>query len=354
MSLKNLSLYRSVIEDAVCTYPNYVAHTVKQLPDNRFNFTISVKGHQHPALLNVINLTDGNTTLNTEVGRNKQLSSSIAEHISLCCSLPNIESKRLYIKEMSDQDFRIFLDFISAEKKLKISEPKQIQNGQSYLLSWTEGGHVHITRYNTKSFSVQGNSNHVKEKLIEILTQVLPFKEVIAVQMESLEVNVTSDQVVAETEAIMPIAFKELGDTLVAIISPSIALRTVNIDLADYSAFTFPLLRGIEGVLRMILPRFGIIVGENVGAVFNKLNNGTFELQLAHRTKIPDVGIIRLIDELYNMYYIERHTTFHTNINVQTSRIIEDKDEALKIIDEGISNIEDLYIKVSNANLQAI
>lgn len=354
MSLKDLSLYRASIEESVKGFPGYLSHKVDKLPNDRYNFIIDVKGQKYPAMINIINLQDGNTTLNTTVGKNKELSNEISEHISKCCQLPIIPSKNLYLKEMSDEDFASFLEYVDAETELSITGPRQLKNAEQYQLSWIEGGHVHINWFKTKAFSVQGNSNHVKEKILEILTQVLPFEDVITAQLESLEVNITTDQVLAETETLMPLSFSNLGDTVIAIISPSIAFKTLDIELTDYSAFTFPVLRAIEGVLKLVFQHFGINFGENIGSVYDRLDNGSYELQTAHRAVIPSVGILRLINELYNMYHSERHTIFHTNILVQTSRVVEDKEEAVKIIDDGIGKIEELFTQMKNANIQTI
>jgi len=353
MSLKSLYLYREAIEQAVQSYPDYLEHKIDTHPGNRYNFKITIKG-ESVAMLNVINLVDGTTTLNTEVGKNKPLSMSIAEHICKACSLPQTESKRLYIQDMSDENFQTLLDFLDLDEKISISAAKAISAGVQYVIGWREGGCIFINRFNSKAFSVQGTSLHIKERLVEVLAKVLPYQEVISIQMQSLEVNITSDQILAETETLMPTAFNQLDETLKAIISPSIALRTANIELSDYSVFTFPILRGIEGVLRWALISLGIVVADKIGVLFNKLPNGRFVLSPLHRGTVNSPAIVDALNNLYNIYHSERHTIFHTNISIPTTRIIEDREEALQIIDDGVSMIEDLYSKMHYANIQAI
>ncbi|MDE7310879.1 MAG: viroplasmin family protein [Eubacterium sp.] len=50
-------------------------------------------------------------------------------------------------------------------------------------------------------------------------------------------------------------------DTILKLLSPSVSLRKVNIDLEDYSCYTFPVLRALEGYIKYLFGLKGIVIG---------------------------------------------------------------------------------------------
>jgi hypothetical protein len=348
MSHTDKSLRRSAIEEAIKLFPDYDSHVKVDAGTKSINITTKVKGVQKPAMITVRYLENGNTTIMDHVGRNQELSEKLAHHIVEQCALPVIESKRLYIANMSDEHFGTLIEYLDVDGRLTVSAPQDLQNGKKIAINWNEGGVIYLNRYNNGAFAVQGNSNHAKEVIVELLSQVLPLNDIIVAQMESLEVNITPDQVLSTVEIRMPESFSKMQDSLKAIISPSFALQTINVELEDYSAFAFPILRVTEGVLRTAYDHFGIAIGDgSVGSIFDRNEvTGEHFLQQAHTDNLPNVSTVNAITNLYKVHTRQRHQLFHIGKLVEIPRILETKEEADNIIDEAIHAIEAVYNKL--------
>lgn len=348
MSHTDKSLRRSAIEKALQLFPDYDSHVIAEAGVKSFNITTKVKNIQKAGMITIKHLENGNTTIMDHVGRNHELSEKLAQHVVDQCAVPVIESKRLYIAAMSDDHFNTLIEYLSIDGRLTVSTPQALQTGQKYAVSWHEGGVIYLNRYNNGAFAVQGNSNHAKEVIVEVLSQVLPLIDIIVAQMESLEVNITPDQVLSDIEIRMPESFPKMQDSLKAVISPSFALQTLNIELQDYSAFAFPILRVTEGVLRTAYDHFGIAIGDApVGSIFDR-NDATGEhfLQQAHAAGLPGVSTENAITNLYKVHTKQRHQLFHIGDLVEIPRILETKAEADNIIEEAIHAIEVVYNKL--------
>jgi len=344
----NQTLRRSKIEEAIVLFQDYESHQTIAAGTDSYNIITKIKGLKVPAMITVKRLVSGNTSILDHVGKNVEYSQLIATHVVEICSVPLIESKRLYIKKMDDGDFNTLIEYLAIEPNINISEPTPIQNGNKYAVTWHEGGVIYLNRYDNSAFSVQGNSNHVKEIIVDILSNVLPLKDIILAQLTSLDVNITADQVLSDIEIRMPYAFTKMSNALKSILSPSFALQTVNIELEDYSAFTFPILRTTEGVLREAYDANGITLGEgNVGSIFDKdPGTGEYFLQAAHSSKL-NRAMETAITNLYNVHNKQRHQLFHIGDLVEIPRILETKEDADNIVEEAITAIEYIYKQLS-------
>lgn len=56
--------------------------------------------------------------------------------------------------------------------------------------------------------------------LIDILSELLSCKEAIDMQLESIDINKSSDQVLEELQEVIPDSFLYMGDTLRAVTAP--------------------------------------------------------------------------------------------------------------------------------------
>jgi len=53
----------------------------------------------------------------------------------------------------------------------------------------------------------------------------------------------------------IPTAINFLDGKIIKIMTPALALNAINIDLDDYSCFSFPALRGLEGYIKQLLKK---------------------------------------------------------------------------------------------------
>ncbi|WP_179413426.1 RNase LS family HEPN domain-containing protein [Mucilaginibacter sp. E4BP6] len=220
--------------------------------------------------------------------------------------------------------------------------------GTQYKIEWKYGGSLFLNHYNSGSLQVQGSSIILKSIVIELLTELLPYKEVIEMQLKCYEADTTTDEVLIQLKHILPNAYSYLGETLIAILSPSIALKSLSINLTDYSAFAFPVLRGLEGYLKKLMSDNGITIesNANMGSFIETQSDKTVKVHEKITQQINNKDVIDAVEESYLYYKDKRHALFHIDGTINTTQILTKKQQAVEIIDEVFSIIETTYSKV--------
>lgn len=343
MSYKSLNLERDKIESAIKNFSEKALVQIHSKPHNLYIYTVKAES-ESLATLNVYYLNDGTTTILAETGKNHSLSKKIADYVVEKCEVKNIPEKSLYIKKLSEDDFTTLLEFLQ-DFNAKVEEGKNLPHGKQYKIISPYGDYVLLNKYDAGSFQVQGRGKIIKSWVIEGLTGLLPYKEIIDAQLKELDVNVSPETVISGLENVIPTAFEFLGNKLQAIMSPAIALNSVNITLSDYSAFVFPALKGLEGYIKKLLSENNVIVGNDgfgsilVGGSTDRLNSTTI-------ATINNTKIVRAIEECYTYYKKQRHGLFHVDGIVETSRVISKREEANEIITEIFDIIQKTYSNI--------
>ncbi len=346
MSFKGLYLNRDKIEQSIKSFPTFEKLSGPIINNTQHAYTIKIKGEKNDVILNIYHALDGKTTINTSSGKNTKLSEEIAKFIVKNCEIKDNTKQSIYLRNISKEQFNMLKQYI-IEHGCSVEDGSKLVSGVQYKIVGPQKDNVSLNLYNNGSFQIQGKGKMVKGIVVEALTTILPFKEIIQLQLTSLEVDIPIEKVIESLKQILPTSYNYLGDTLVAIISPSISLKTLDIDLKDYSAFVFPALRGLEGYIKKMFLTYDIRLREEVGSkfVFNKIGD-KFELILETQQIINDNNAIKALELSYNYYYKHRHGLFHIDNGIETSRILEKKSEADDILQDIFSIIEQSYAQI--------
>lgn len=118
-------------------------------------------------------------------------------------------------------------------------------------------------------------------------------------------------------------------------------------EIEDYSCFTFPALRALEGYLKYLLAEKNIVIDEkhNFGTVFNQDASGKAIVIQKHVTNIADADYVEALEDVYNYFKANRHVIFHVDQILIVTKVIENKQEAISIINEVAALIEHTYKK---------
>ena len=345
MKYPELPLYRDKIKDAITSFAEGTTVEVCLKPNNLVMYKIKVP-NEHEALLNVFNLVSGNTTLYAGVGKNTTLSDRIANHIADKCKCPTYNNKIFHLKNIKEDEYEALIEFLN-HYKVEISDGKSLLYGKQYIVKHPDGGALYINRFDTGAFSVQGTSVILKSLVVEALTNLLPYEEVITMQLESYEVKATTNEVLNELKKQLPNSYGYLGDTLTTIISPSIAIATFPYELGDYSAMLYPALRGLEGYIKKLFIDNNVQeIGISFGDYFTNDPNNT-EVLPKYKALIKNTKIVAAIEESYRFYREHRHSLFHVDGTIiDDTRILETKKEASEILNDVLDLIETSYSKI--------
>lgn len=349
MSYSDLALNRDKIPDSLKRFhPDAKVFGPEKKTADFHIYTIRVPG-QTEAKLNVYFTKKGGTTLSINTGKNQELSDQIAAHVKKECEVAAVSEKNLYVAKMSDEEYSSLCEFLK-DFGVTFEESKNLNHGKQIKVIEPYGGHLLFNRYSNGSFQVQGRNRILKSWVIEGLTELLPFKDVIEMQLESIDAEITPDQAISGLKQVLPTAYDFLGDTLVTIITPSIALSTVNIELSDYSSFAFAALRGLEGYIKKLFKERGIIVtGNNFGTYIDGGTGGARAFLLpAAKGQINSPKFCKAIEDSYNYFRNHRHGLFHVDGIIETTRIISTKREADELLKDIFNVIETTYVNLTS------
>ena len=115
---------------------------------------------------------------------------------------------------------------------------------------------------------------------------------------------------------------------------------------SEFSMYTFPALRAVEGVLKYNLSKCEIVMNSFCFDVFTVVN-GVYKLKHNYVAKLTSDRILKL-ENCYNYLHNNRHTLFHFGIIIGdidvNTRLITTKAEADGIIKDALKIIDENYI----------
>ncbi|MFY7987714.1 MAG: type II toxin-antitoxin system RnlA family toxin [Flavobacterium sp.] len=334
----NRELYHSFIQDELSkTYQV----SVEQKPHN-LKICKFIKTGEKQAQLNIYENQDGTTTLHYEVGANPQLSQQIAEEILSISLIKEFRSHSFYIKSIRNEDFEVLIEVI-VENGNSIESDKIENKKRIVTIKGRQGDRITITKHQNSAFQVQGKPKLLFNEIIEILSTFMSFDEIIAQQLSFYETNLTTADIRGELECRLPNCYPYIEDKLKIIITPSIALQKIEVELDDYSAFAFPVLRATEGVLKQIFLKNGKQIDNKLGfGEFIVKVAGKYTLTEEFEKELNNSNVSKKICNLYTFLNTHRHSLFHVDGLITTSKIIN-LQEASNIISTSLSIIDDCY-----------
>jgi hypothetical protein len=347
MTLKKINLNRALILPTIEAYVGESTNITFIEKAVGFHIYSFLQTGKDQASLNVYYNSNGTTTLQYKTGKNQDWSLEIAQDIVANCSVKEFNANSFYLKAIRDEDFEVVLEFLVQECGAVITSDKEQKNGRHLKLQGSQGDTMVINHFKNKAFQAQGKPRMLFHDTIMILSDLLPFKDIINTQLEFYETNLTSADIIGELENRLPVSGASLDDKIKSVISPSLALRKTDIALTDYSAFAFPMLRGLEGVMKQIFSSKGVnVTKEGFGAFFD--NNGiSVTFKTSTKALIKCAKHEKALCDMYSYYSNQRHTIFHMDTTVSTSKIL-DRTEAEHIINTGINVIESGYTVLSS------
>ncbi|RFZ85202.1 hypothetical protein DYU05_06265 [Mucilaginibacter terrenus] len=346
MSYKGLQLNKAKINNTIQEYNPDAVITITEKSPVFHQYHIELDG-EPKAQLDIYYTVNGKVTLNPVSTKNVDLADKIAQHVISTCTYEHPASRTLYTKQITQDHFDVILEFFT-DLKVNVSAPVNLPNGVQYKLTAPGGGDIYLNRYNSGSLYIQGENLYLKWAMIEVLTEILPFKDVIAMQLATIQVPASVDDVLEELKIALPTAHLFLGDTLTAIISPAIVLKKIQATLADYSYIVYPALRGLEGFIKKMFKDCGIVIGDNFGGYVSYDDATDTATLSADHHHLFNANQIVAIQEAYKYYKKNRHGLFHVDGTIDSTRIIDDQEDAQDILAEIFEIIEasnSYYIK---------
>ncbi len=268
------------------------------------------------------------------------MGTSLAQHIVEQCSITVASKNALSIRGISEEDFELLKEYMTDECQAVVDEPTEIPHGTSYKVSGHQGDNVTLTYYENSTFMMQGVPLLLHSQIIEFLSDILDLENVVQAQLTQIKTGIKSDEVLLEMSGYLPTSFDELDSTIKALISPSIALSKLNIELDDYAVIAFPALRGLEAYVKDLFARKGIIINRDGFAPY---------LNPEYHATLSDGSCMRIacektctaINRCYGYYKDQRHGLFHASGILANTRILSVRQDAINVVNQVLRLIEE-------------
>lgn len=320
-------------------WTDFVANELNQV-GNAYRCEMIADGKK--AMLDFYFRNDGTTSINS-TGTNIDISQYVKAALeSTAKYIGNDETKTYSFKKLSNEWSSKLVGYLkSIEGMHYTAEKKDTQPiHMEYIFTSTYGDKLHINQYENGTLVLQGKPAYVYGEAISFLSysnEVTVDKIVESISvLHNVDVN-TSD-VHVELKGLLPKSYSGLDTVILKILSPSVALRKISVDLEDYSCFAFPALRALEAYIKWVLGKKNVNVGDSFAGVFSGYN-----LTENAKNKINNTTYQREVERVFKYFKDNRHVHFHTEQILIGTKLIENRTEAEEIINSCIQLIETSY-----------
>lgn len=246
------------------------------------------------------------------------------------------------IRHVENSEFEELLNLIVTEEKEVFFNRIQESNRIIYKLGFRQDI-ITITNYlsGEKTLLVQGRVTLLFQIVLSYVQELLDngtFKNLLSDAYRKTIDSVYVDEMISSIFGGFPHSYPS---SIIKLIRQSVINLKYFVDSEEYSQYAYPALRALEGHIKYLLNKGGIIVTTVKGFdCFNK-NPGALKHHLTNLGTLSSQQILA-VEKLYHYYYINRHTLFHFgDITIDTTRLITEKNDVDDIINECLQMIND-------------
>lgn len=206
-----------------------------------------------------------------------------------------------------------------------------------------------ISLYNNIKMTVQGKKNNLFQIITTGIVETIQCGDFIQVLKGAYGISIDTAKIEDDYNNKLPAISKEvLPQNIVTLIKQAIVnLNNPARNDNEFSMYTFPALRALEGVLKYNLTKCGISMSSYNFEMFSKDSSGIYKLKASYLRSVSSDNVLKL-ENCYNHFYNNRHTLFHFGIiigsNDINTRLLTKKAEADSIIRDTLKVIDDNYI----------
>lgn len=340
----NCSLYRDKIPEALKTFvenegnATYMRTSQKEAQD-----VYKVTVGNANCFINVYYKTNGLTTISYQATKKLQdFGQRCIGFVIDQTSLPDTLHKTFTISNTKLEQYEYFKEAIK-DTNLLIDTPNNDPNvTDRFKVEDGTGAIITVTLYKNTTLLFQGRVTPLFVTMMSSALEWLVTDENISlkncIDLRNLVVKMDEDP---RTHINNHVVLSSDAGILFKLMRTSLQLVNSGIVVSDYSCYTFDILRSIEGLLKHRLlqdvPPF-----DNFGDYFDKHKpTGTYRFKntCTLYDALPDLK--RAMELAYTFLNKNRHSTFHVDEMIDTTRIL-DYSEALAIIEESFIHINSI------------
>lgn len=342
---RDITKLAQLLDDtAKSIWPDVIGKGVKEVGKQK-RYTFEVDGKI--SLLDIYQRGDGQTTLRP-TGSNFENATKLKEAVELRGYKATTEQKQ-YSMFVGEDWITKTVQYLSSLCDGNVEKYEE-EGHDRYVFVSDIGDKLTLHTYSNHRIMVQGKPLYLYNEFLSYVSYSpkVEMNDIIKATNEFVDTNADVDEARNKMSEMMPVAYAGNVDPVIwKLFSPSVTLCDVEKEFEDYSCFTFPALRALEGYLKYLLAEKDIIIDEthNFGTVFNKDSDGKAIVIEKYVTDIADADYVEALEDIYNYFKANRHVIFHVDQILITTKVIETKQEAISIINDVATLIERTYKK---------
>lgn len=253
------------------------------------------------------------------------------------------------VEGVSVDEIRDILDIMKKEEIPELIVTDTDSSLKKVFFARISSDKITIQHFYAKSITViQGKPRTVFNLFISYLTQLLDVDEITPVLNKCYSVDVEKDAVKKQYDIYLPSVPDTISDKLKNSLLQSIFNLNYTGPMFEFTYLVTPIFRALEGHLKIILSIRGIQSnGKSINCFEPDLLDQSYKLKNCHHSKCSGTDEIDYLSKAYTFYYKQRHELSHWDWpfgSVDTTRVVESKEEADEIIKEALDLINKYYI----------
>jgi len=343
--LEHYALDFDAIESTLAEYfhdKDNLEYTFKQVNDFTYKVSVTKEKIKKPGLLIIYN-KQGLYCMDPNVGTPalRGICTECMDFILQRLRIPNTERQSFSIKNVDSELAAACVIFL--ENNYTVSADKgDVPEAKHYIVTDSHRSSVSVTCYDNGTVYVQGactalflrvctevskECKGIPENIVEELAKIAPLVQ------KRYEVDINA--LVVKPQPL-------IDNNLDVMVLSSVILANSAVAIYDFGAYTFGVLKAIEGLLALKLQAHFTKDSDPFTKCYCPDSSGR---QILHVNDFdaPEYNVLKsTMEDAYNFICDNRNTSFHVKkLHVETSRVLKE-DEALDIIDDGLDYINRL------------
>lgn len=301
-------------------------------------------------------IQNGTTTIHTKIGKHHDKGEQLALYLKSKLVDDQRKSVAITVKSIHQETFDLLVEFLQEVQSedsdvaaISVAVEREAPTQKIVKAKSKYNDSLTLTHFQTtNNLLIQGKPLYVYSQVTYFLANFTDLNGFIAIVSKGEEdpnhICIDENMIEAELKALLPNAYFNLGDGILKMLRTSFTLKDISITLPDYSCYVFPALRALEGVIRKLLFDAGFSIEEDNSnsfrGIFRQNLNGKFVVSNGFRLRINDNKTCDALEHCYDYFVQQRHSLFHANDFVDSSRFIPTKQQATQIIETIIKKID--------------
>lgn len=335
----NCSLYREKIPSAIKEFAEEKGIEWSCTSEKDFQDIFKLTYDKANRFITINYKKNGLTSISHQ-GTNKtsRLGEECCEYIISKTSLPDTVHQTFTIRNCNLENYEYFKEEIGNEH-ITIIKTNDGSVLERIKVKDDTGATITVTIYKNATLFFQGAVTPLFVSLINAALQWMLHdvdNNNSIIGLKNVSCNIESD-VTKHIDHIEKL--KPDGDVMIKMIETSLQLVNSGISVSDYGCYTFGVLKAIEGILKLRIQE-DFFTFENFGDYFILNNNkGTYYFKTDFYDEQPKLKIA--MEKAYNHFHKYRHSTFHVDDQIETTKILN-YSEAMSIIVDSIDIINEI------------